>query len=483
MKKILSLFIALAMVAVMIPYAASAEGEITNLVWYGVDYFNTDDAKLAAVEAACNERLADKGLSVTLKLLSAGEYIQKCRLLCTAGEESDILWMGYLGLKAYDALHSGMIQPMETYLDEVPDLKELMSTYRNGQNTDPEVGLYAVPCLQIMTTGNAYLLRKDIVEEYDLYDEMAEVHDILDMSEFLLDVKQNYLPDNMYVATVVPTNNSRWDYEANEFIYYPNVDAYYIDLTTGQVMDDEKLFNFELEYYEIMKTWQDNGFFHPDMLTISDPNSDLWANNLTFAALDAYKPGGETDWYNRYGIDCVYLPYIASTLDTGWATCLTIPYQSTKGLEAMKLIEQVYTDPVLFNLLVNGIEGVDYEWADEGHIQQLPGCFQQSGWAVGNQFLQYPMVGQDVDIWEKTKAMNDTAFRNPLLEFAFDKSAIEAEYASVSAARSEYSKILQYGLCEDVAATLTARNEALKAAGNDAIIEELNRQLSDFLGY
>ena len=482
MKKTLSLFIALSLVIAMIPVFAVAEGEVTNIVWYHPDWFSTDEAKLAAVMDACNEMLADKGLSMEMKLVESGEYAQKMRLLCAGGEEADIMWMGYLGIRADESLKNGMIQPMEPFTAEVPALMDVLSIYHDGQNTDPELGLYAVPCLQIMASGMAMLVRKDIVEQNDLYDEIENIHDIVDLSNFLLDVKQNMLPEGMYVLTRVPINDYRYDDETDTYTYYPTIEQYFIDLDTMQVLDDEKRYAFELEFFEMSKAWQENGFYHPDMMTISDPFSDLWATNLSFTSTDTFKPGGDVDWFNRYGVECVYIPYEPNIMGTGWATCLTLPYQSTKGQDAMKLIEQVYTDAALFNTITNGIEGVDYEWADEDHIQQLEGCYQTSGWAVGNQFLEYPKVGQPADIWEQTKAINESGIRTPIIEFAFDKTPVEAELANISAVRSEYSSQLNYGLCDDVAAVLTARNEALKAAGEDTVIAEINAQLNAFMG-
>ena len=107
--------------------------------------------------------------------------------------------------------------------------------------------------------------------------------------------------------------------------------------------------------------------------------------------------------------------------------------------------------------------------------------YQANGWAVGNQFLAYPIVGQSADVWEETRQINENAYRSPIMEFAFDKSSVEAELTNLSAVRSEYNSILNWGLAADPEAFLRERNEKLKAAGEDKVIAEINAQLAAFI--
>ena len=481
MKKTLSLLIALLLILTLAPATSLAEDDVTTVVWYSPDFFNTDETRLAEVMDYCNEILAEKGLKMDMRLMEAGEYGEKIKLMSASAEECDIMWTGYLQPSAQQAWEQGMVQLLEPYTSEVPELMELIRVYQNGTNTDPKEGLYAIPCLQIMCGTGCFLLRKDIVEQYDLYDEIAAVKDINDMDAFFMEVKEKYLPEGMYMLIDNPGHDFEYNHETGEYPYYPNVQNYRIDLNTMQVMDDEARFQYDLSYYKITRKWQENGFYHPDMLTITDPISDLWATNQSFASWDTHKPGGDVDWYNRYGVECVQMTYSPDVLGTGAGTTLCVAHQSEKPLEALKLIQEVFTNKDLYNTLIYGIEGKDYDWADESHIKQREGCYQANGWAVGNQFLAYPIVGQSADVWEETRQINENAYRSPIMEFSFDKSSVEAELTNLSAIRSEYNNILGWGLAADPETFLRERDEKLKAAGEDKVIAEINAQLAAFI--
>ena len=303
MKRTLSLLLALLLVLALAPAAVQAEADVTTVIWYTPDFFNTDEGRLAEVLEYCNTLLAEKGLKLDMRLMDSGEYGEKIKLMSAGAEECDVMWTGYLSPTAQQAWEQGMVQSLEPYMSEVPELKDLISIYQNGTNTDPQEGLYAIPCLQIMCDTGCFLLRKDIIDQYDLYDEIAAIKDYNDLDEFFMLVK-DYLPEGMYMISRNMGREFIYDDETGEYTYLPSIQSYTIDLDTMQVMDDDTRFQYELESNLIKKRWQENGFFHPDMMTMSDPLSDLWATNLAFSSADIHKPGGEVEWYNRYGVEC-----------------------------------------------------------------------------------------------------------------------------------------------------------------------------------
>ena len=73
------------------------------------------------------------------------------------------------------------------------------------------------------------------------------------------------------------------------------------------------------------------------------------------------------------------------------------------------LLNLVFADPYLFNLLCFGVEGVNYEFAEDGSVTYIEegGYNPCVDWAMGNQFNAYVRTGQDLDVWDQTKAMND----------------------------------------------------------------------------
>lgn len=64
---------------------------------------------------------------------------------------------------------------------------------------------------------------------------------------------------------------------------------------------------------------------------------------------------------------------------------------------------------------------------------------------------------------------------------SFDDTNVKNEIATVSAVRSKYAPVLEFGFADDVEATYEEYRSELKKAGLDAIQEEYKRQAEEFL--
>ena len=101
----------------------------------------------------------------------------------------------------------------------------------------------------------------------------------------------------------------------------------------------------------------------------------------------------------------------------------------------------------MYNLLCYGIEGKHYDWVDDNHIKmnENGGYYVNSSWEFGNQFNAYLLEGQEDNIWEETKAFNDSAEKSKLLGFVVDTSNIQTEITQISTVQSEYKNMLNNG--------------------------------------
>lgn len=139
------------------------------------------------------------------------------------------------------------------------------------------------------------------------------------------------------------------------------------------------------------------------------------------------------------------------------------------------------TNKELYNLICNGIEGKHYKWADDEHIELISdgGYYVNASWEFGNQFNAYPLVGQDADVWEKTKEFNENLKVSPIISFSFDSSSVQTELSQMATVVSEYKNMLMYG-CADWRKDFDGFKDKMMAAGAENVLNELQKQLDEY---
>ena len=101
-------------------------------------------------------------------------------------------------------------------------------------------------------------------------------------------------------------------------------------------------------------------------------------------------------------------------------------------------------------------------------------------WQVGNQFLDFLKKGESSTKWETLKAFNKDALPLNSLGFAFDGSSLTTEMAALVNAAKEYVPVILTGAV-DPDVYLAKYKEKCKAAGEDKVIAEMQKQYDAFL--
>lgn len=94
-----------------------------------------------------------------------------------------------------------------------------------------------------------------------------------------------------------------------------------------------------------------------------------------------------------------------------------------------------YSEPVEL-----GEEGVDYEVVDaENNIINYPDGKDDSntyhlaeGWQLFDQFKMHIWEGDSPDIWDETKALNESAIKSKAFGFTYDSTSVANELAALS---------------------------------------------------
>lgn len=92
----------------------------------------------------------------------------------------------------------------------------------------------------------------------------------------------------------------------------------------------------------------------------------------------------------------------------------------------------------------------------------------------------YIWEGDAPDIWEQTKAENESALKSKAFGFTYDSTGVSNELAALSNVKAQYAPALGSGTV-DPAETLPKFIEELKKAGIDKVIETKQEQLDKWL--
>ena len=195
---------------------------------------------------------------------------------------------------------------------------------------------------------------------------------------------------------------------------------------------------------------------------------------------------GETVRAER-GLDIRFVPLsrapIVSTMSAA-GSGFAISVYSQKQEAAMQFMNAWYTDNKLAVILCEGVEGVHWNYNDEGLIvpdndarESTP--YQTWRFGMGNVFNLTPRDTDGADFIEGFKAYNALGVGTAFVGFVFDSEPVAVQAAAMINVAEEYRTPLTVGSM-DPATAVPAYLAALRGAGADDVLKELNRQLNEF---
>ncbi|GAA0807838.1 ABC transporter substrate-binding protein [Faecalicatena orotica] len=451
------------------------EGDVVNLKIHVMVPEQKDQAK---VMEAVNEYTKEK-IGVTVDyVFHGGSYADKIQVIIASGEEYDACFTSNW-LNPYNTnVAKGAFVDIKEMLPEVaPDLMESMpESFWTAVTVNG--GIYAVPNQQIAARQIGALMPKEFVDASG--EKVENLQTLTEMKDYA-----QYAFDN-YSAKVGGVNVQ----QAADYCGYEHISDY---MSAGAIkMGDEsaKVVNFyETDEWKAMlkESYDLNSAGLLDGQCAYNPEygeSQRIGKKTSAYFSGTYKPGVEAEESTRAGYDMVFAksktePLI--TTNSVIATMYGISTTSKHPEETLKYLELVNTDPYVMNLLSYGIEGTHYEKISDNMIKPIENSGYSHGqaWAFGNVFNSYAIEGQPEDVWEQTKALNDSAKISPILGFSFDPDPVKMEIASVSKVVKEYESLTGGEL--PVEETNAEFVEKLKVAGIDTVLAEMQKQVDAFM--
>ena len=492
MRKLFVLLLALAMVLSLVTAAVAEEPYTLDIYWIG----NGDNTAIReGVEAAVNEYIEPLiGAKVSYHIVGWDQWSDKAVNALQSGEKMDLIftadWREY-GIE----VSGGLLMPLDDLLEEYGQgIKEtLPQTFLDGVRVDGV--LYGIPTNKELCVPEGYVVNVTAAKEigWDVTMDDPSITKMEDLEPWLAKYKELH-PDKY--PYLMDGGDCRWPDEpwVKDWI---GLDQDYLDMKMALNEDgtaDETIYKIyetpeEEAHIRSMYDFAQKGYIDPDCLLTSFDYNGIFGKGdfLVFALpLKGNNIKGTEMYEANHTVEFEYTeikmqPKYVITVHTG-GSMFGIPVTCQNPEAAMKYLNLMHSDATLVNLMLFGVEGVNYNKVNDTQVEIVPDAnwygVHGGAWTVGNTALQYVTAAEDPQKNELLQSYADDAIPTPSLGFRFFKDDVANEITALSAVVDEYIRPLKAGLVDpdDPDIGLAAANAMMEDAGIDVVLEEVQRQ-------
>ncbi len=426
------------------------DDETVTVVFNMFDMNGTADDHGAAVkEAVVNYVLEKLNIDLQLNIVSLGNWQTHTLMAITSGERIDLMSL-FGGTAIYDSYPQGMVKEISEYLQTyASDALEICSDYVNTYTFDG--GIYGLPTMRNFAKNGYLLFNKPLLDELDLTEQAKAIDSWSDYEAVMEVILQKKGADGIY-----PTRGATGDWMTSS--YYCTGDSFDTFISsdsagsTSTVIIDDKVCLFqETDGYvymaKKMAEWMDAGYCWPESLITEEFPGETVKQGIVASYFGGSEHGVEVQMSNIWGFECLAVLAAKGMIKTSQPQFVGIgvPITAEEPEAACRLINLLYTDSYVMNLLVWGVEGVDYELVN-GEVTYGDGAhYMGSDFLVGNNLLLTGLAGKGADFYEKVQEINESAEKSPYLGFALDTTGLESYTAAISAVTDQYSQTMNGG--------------------------------------
>ena len=317
---------------------------------------STDDC--AKISEAASKITEEKfNTKVELTRVGFGSYDQQVNLTLASSEKLDLMYE-YCG-NVTSAISSGQILPITDYLDSYgSDMKSEISE-SDWKCVTFNGNIYGVPSNKEKATGWGFAMNKEMADATGIdYSSIKTEEELEPLLEKVKEMYPDVYPIVSHVGSMSLMTNPDdlgGDIGSLESVSSDSTEVinYY---ATDKYMNEMKL------RYD----WAQKGLIMPDASTSTEMANSLIGSGKGFGRFTNTKPGIEQEIEKESGKEIVVLnlvePYTTTTrVDIVWY----VPHNSDKPERAVQVLNEIYTNPDLANILINGLEGTHYEFTDK----------------------------------------------------------------------------------------------------------------------
>ena len=461
--------------------------EIVNVVvWLADVYAHGADAS-DRLNAAINKITEPKGIHADVTFLNIGDWLQKAQMSISSNERIDLMTM-CVGSGVTTLYTNSMVMDITDLLDQyAPEAKALMEPYIPAYTFGGRV--YGLPTYRSYVTNGYVCFYQDALDEIGMTEKAQNLDSWSTFEEILEKLTEANKGSGRYAfcgGTGTLTASPSYTIAGDKFSDIVVNDV--LGDSTGLITTDKEghvsfyqKTNAYVEACKMGKKWMDNGWVFPDSIYDSSLSaqetigaggalSEICSSEIGLEAM-------KNQIYKAPSL-CIklYTGVITTGTLTGWG--MGVPVCAEEPEAAVRLMNLFYTNSDLMKLVVNGIEGEDYELVD-GQAKQTENMFSQGNFIYGNNLLALPVYGNGADFYDRVETMNKEAECSPYLGFNLDTNDLELYISQIAAVTDQYRCAMASGGYSD-----DYYNEyisKLEAAGAQDYVNAVQEQLDAWL--
>lgn len=390
---------------------------------------------------------------------------------------------------------------LNLYLDAVPELVERYGQLSEHVLQECEIDgkLYGFPEIKRATSirDGIFLYREDLCEEWGV----DTIRSLEGMEEYM------YLAKNSgYGELPLITDNRIW-----ECLYLILGGKQYLDITSIQDMPyavidienpDTVICRMEteafLETLKYVQKWYQDGIIDPNILGVTDnegyrairmlsADEKPCETNSTLNAVGIYyipeMHAAHPEWKWNFYCYCADNPVYRLSL--AYDTCTSVSSRCMYPELAVKFISLAHTDREYYDLLVYGVEGMNYELTD-GMIDysNISVSDRHNSWTgLPDIFMEYPQKTEDA-YWDDRVREFEESFRHreevqkdhPLIGVTMDRGGMDT--AELDKVWDTYMKPLLCGVTEDLERDYKIAMDKLYEAGLSEYLQTVQERIT-----
>ena len=442
------------------------------------------NTNIANVEAALNAITLEKiNCTVDIVPVFIGELPSTISLGVAGDEKLDIVVTG-LTYQVSTAVADETIMPLDDLLAERGQ-GALAATAHLAEAQKVNGQTYGLTGYTNAAMAGGFVYNKTMADKYGIkmFDGMT-IEDLTAAGEIL---KQN----GVYLTTFgnSATLNYKFLYGGDHF----GTDGNYGSILNPQSTEIVNVYDSKeiRDYFKVVKSWCDAGYLPADQLTDTTRVQEYYQSQMIFGTSTAYTATQLSAWASpnfEAGIVQTSIPTLATSSVQEFM--LSIASNCERPDKAMDLINLIYTDPAVANLLQYGVEGTDYVRVEGTQaVITREGTPNADGNGYSAPFVQYGKVSDRLlmapltdDVYDTAEALEKDAVKSACFGYTFDASEWGTEAAAISSVLQEKLPMLNAGTVADVDKAVDELVTALEDAGMNDIIADNQKQLNAYLG-
>ena len=482
MKKLTALLLALALLLSLGTLSALAEQKLEEIT---ILYPGEESEEMTKfLKGPFAEKMAKElNLKVNIQFLSWANYWDQKSIMLAANQPIDLYWDGLPSLS--EMVNKKEAQPLDDLIKEYWG-EEIYQVLPQSQLDGGKIGgvQYGIPSAYAPSSGmfQFVCVRQDLLEAVG----MSEIKNDQDLLDYATKVMQQF-PEFKGPADVIFKPLTR-NFGDEVYFWVASQDLVVFGEETAKAYSFAETTAFERVARFNRELYLDG--IYSDDLTIKYNERDsrfqtglyIWLEGSLGKDVEQQslvKANDPTAVLGNY----LLAPEKPRYINAAGGEVLCVPYSAPNPGGALRFLQWMWGSQENYLFLLYGVEGQDWKLDENGRLVTISETAGGEGyfyeWMFRNANYQVFRDNVSDEFIETYKNWDKEAVPSKMLGFAFNNAGLEAVETACNEAFNKLNPIL-YGYV-DFDSEYPAAIKALKDAGIDQYVAEINRQLEEFM--